>query len=219
MSAENNTPTLARILTETVQSGLGRMRVCLPARVLAYDASIQAVKVQPLIRELYEDEEGASQSEDLPPIHRVPVVFPGGGGFRVTFPIQVGDIVLLVFADKSIDAWLASGGTTNPAPGRSHDLADAIAIPGLHNFKTPRANAPDDTMSVGSDTGATIEFTGDEIQAGGTAALALASELNALRSAYKTHTHADPSSGSTGAPNNAGTIPSSYDGTQVLKGA
>lgn len=180
MSSQDSTPSLPTVLATVLERALTRARVCLPGKVISYNAAQQSVDVQPVIRELFEDEEGENLYETLPVIPGVPVAFPSGGGFRVTFPIQPGDHVTLIFADRSIDSWLAQGGILNPTPGRSHDLADAIAIPGIRTFKTPLQGASATTMSVGSDTGASIEFTGSEIQAGGTQSLALKSDVQAL---------------------------------------
>jgi hypothetical protein len=166
----------------------------------------------------YTDEEGNEQFEALPVIPRVPVVFPGANGFRVTFPIVAGDTVLLVFADRSIDAWLDRGVLVEPTDARSHDLADAIAIPGLRSFRTPLSSAPTDAMSLGSDTGdAVIEIDSGEIRAGGSDALAMLSELNSLKDAFNSHTHPTPS-GVSGATTLADRVSADYPGTSVLKG-
>jgi hypothetical protein len=78
---------------------------------------------------------------DLPPVANVPVVLPfaQGAGLLLTLPIRGGDECLIVFADRSLDNFVQSGGvqpsvatasedTTTP---RSHSLADAICIPGI----------------------------------------------------------------------------------------
>ncbi len=214
MPSQDTKPSFPAVLASAVERALARARVCLPGKVISYDAALQAVDVQPVIRDLFEDEEGAAQYETLPVIPRVPVVFLGGGGFRVTVPIRAGDHVTLIFADRSIDSWLAQGGILNPTPGRAHDLADAIAIPGLRSFKSPLASAPTDTMSIGADDGPTIEISNTEIQAGGTAALATLADLQALR----TWIVAQSYNGTGSTPGSALSVPSPT-GTTVLKGS
>lgn len=55
---------------------------------------------------------------DLPILPDVPVVFPGGGGFALTFPVAAGDECLVVFASRCIDAWWQSGGVGEPMEPR-----------------------------------------------------------------------------------------------------
>lgn len=102
----------------------------LPATVLKFDASKCTVNVQPAIGGVRFDAECVPHPTELPVAEDVPLVFPGGGGLRLTFPIKAGDEVLLVFACRPIDAWWQSGGLQRPANARMHDLSDAFAIPG-----------------------------------------------------------------------------------------
>jgi hypothetical protein len=125
--------------------------------------------VQPLVKQAHEDETGERVAELLPQIVNVPVVMPGSGGVRIKFPIAAGDVVLLVFASCSLDRWLSLGGEVDPEDPRRGALEDAIAIPGLQDF----ANV--------ADASPLIEFTGSEIRAGGSAALALKSDLDDLK--------------------------------------
>jgi hypothetical protein len=218
--SETATPDLGTVLRAAIVAGLKNARVALPARVETYDATKQSVDVQPLVYEGYLDEAGKRQAERLPVVAGVPVVFPGAGGFRVTFPIAKGDTVLLVFASSSIDRWLALGGEVDPQDDRRHHLSDAIAIPGLRDFAHALGNAPSSTMSLGKDGGPTIEISGSDIQAGGSSALALKSDVDALITSFNSHTHLyAPGPGSptpTAAPVPLATTPSV--GTSTLKG-
>ena len=69
---------------------------------------------------------------DAPVIAGIPVAFPSGdgGSASVTFPIKVGDGVLLSFSSRQIDDWMTGGDSQDP---RRFDLTDAMAIPGLSN--------------------------------------------------------------------------------------
>ena len=89
----------------------------------------QSVDVQPLISRVYEDRSSLAS----PIIYEVPVMFPSAGGGLLSFPIAVGDTVLLLFSMRSMEEWLAGGGDEAiPADTRHHSLTDAIAIPGLY---------------------------------------------------------------------------------------
>jgi hypothetical protein len=93
----------------------------------------QTVDVKPLINKTYDD--GVILA--LPNILAVPVVFPSAGGGALTFPISVGDTVLLVFSMRSMDEWLEGEGfSVTPVDLRTHYLNDAVAIPGLYTKKS-----------------------------------------------------------------------------------
>jgi hypothetical protein len=47
---------------------------------------------------------------NLPLLVDCPVMFPGGGGCTLTFPVTAGDECLVVFASRCIDAWWQNGG-------------------------------------------------------------------------------------------------------------
>ena len=210
-------PTLGETLNRGAARQISRIRVALPARVETYDAATQQVSVQPLIQDGYTDEAGERQADRLPVIPHVPVVFPGAGGFRVTFPIAVGDTVLLVFSSSSLDQWLALGGEVDPKDDRRHDLSDAIAIPGLRDFAHALTSAPTSTMSIGKDGGPTIEI-GADIQAGGSSALAVASDLSTLKSAISGAAVAAGDGGATFKANIIAALSGWPHPTTILKG-
>ncbi len=111
-----------------------QVRVCIPAEVVSWNASKQTIVAQPLIREkIINRQDGTQGFVSLPQLVDVPVCFPQGGNFVLTFPIAAGDEVLIVFADTCIDSWWASGGEQNWNDRRRHDLADAIAVVGINS--------------------------------------------------------------------------------------
>lgn len=163
------TPTLANVLRGAIEAQLARVHVSLPGRVERYDATKQLVDVKPLLQETVTDADGNETPESLPVICNVPVVFPGAGGFRLTFPVAIGDTVLLVFTDRSLDEWLARGGELEPAHLRRHHLSDAVALPGLHPFSAPWTGAAADGLTLGKDGGAQVKVTDvDVVLNGGT---------------------------------------------------
>lgn len=107
------------------------IRVALPAEVVSFDPVTQLATVRPLLKELDTDETGAEQVRSLPVVPDVPVQFPAGGGFSLTFPVQAGDPCLLVFADRSLDKWLDNGAEVDPVDVRRHNLSDAVALLGV----------------------------------------------------------------------------------------
>lgn len=83
---------------------------------------------------------------DYPLLLDVPVIFLGGGAFRLTFPVANGDTCLILFNDRDIDNWVQSGQVGPVASSRMHSFSDGIALVGLRpstgaleNFDTTRA--------------------------------------------------------------------------------
>lgn len=109
----------------------------MPAKVVgrASFGSQQVVDVKPILVDTYLDSRGV----ELPPILDVPVILPAGGGGLLSFPVAIGDTVLIISSMRNIDEWKDSREQDNtiiPKDRRSFNLADAIAIPGLFTKNT-----------------------------------------------------------------------------------
>jgi hypothetical protein len=191
----SRTPTFIEAMLRLKESAIKDIRIATPARVTRYDASLQQIDAQPLIKEAHQNEQGERVAEALPVICNVPVVFPGAGPFRVTFPISEGDEVLLIFSASSLDVWLSEGGLVDPLDDRRFALTDAFALPGVRSFKTPLASAPTDRLTIGHDEGAQINIDETSIRLGSTVGQLVAlsnkveSQLAELRDKFNAHTH------------------------------
>lgn len=183
MSDTPRKPSLADVVRRAMDARIADLRVCLPAKVTRYDAAKQQVDAQPLLADSIDGEDGAAVAVTLPVVTNVPVVFPGGGGFMLTFPIAAGDVVTLVFSDRSLDEWLSKGGDVTPADPRQHHLSDAVAFPSLAPFSAPRAHASASKVVLGKDGDPAIYIDGSEIHIGGDSGL----EKAALGETLKTH--------------------------------
>ncbi|SRR6266700_364845 len=129
------------------------MWVALPGIVQSFDPTKATCVVQPAIQARVRSKDdvtppipGAQLDEapwwwvTMPLLVDVPVVFPGGGGWSITFPIAVGDEALVIFASRCIDAWWQSGKVDIQADLRMHDLSDGFAIVGPRSL--PRKPNP-----------------------------------------------------------------------------
>lgn len=101
-----------------------------PGIIQSYNAEALTCTVQPAIKGRVESPDGNVASVALPLLVDVPVIFPSGGGFVLTFPVAAGDECLVVFASRCIDAWWQSGGVQEPIETRMHDLSDGFALVG-----------------------------------------------------------------------------------------
>lgn len=129
---------LQRIATD---SRLVEVHTMLPGIIESFDPGTQTARVQPAIKRIF-TERGPLP---IPVCVDVPVEFPGGGGFFVTFPIKPGDECVLCFSERCIDNWHATGGVQEAAEYRMHSYSDGIARVGLNSqpHVIPSFNAED----------------------------------------------------------------------------
>jgi hypothetical protein len=121
---------LATAVKMAIQSYMTGIHTALPAQIEKYDYATQKADVKPLIKKKYKD----GTISEMPVITNVPVIWPRSASASLTFPLNRGDGVLLVFSERSIDTWLSKGGQSEPGDPRKFDLSDAVAIPGLYPF-------------------------------------------------------------------------------------
>lgn len=89
------------------------------------------------------------------------VQWPSGGGALLSFPLAVGDDVLLVFSMRSIAEWEDSGSSTvvYPEGTNLHDIADAFVQPCVYrNANNPSPNPDDVEIKY---NGSTFKLTKD----------------------------------------------------------
>lgn len=120
-------------LQETLQSAvehhLEQMNTCVPGFVIRTINDLQGQQVDVQIAINFKGYDGSSQ--ERPPILNVPVVFPASSTSAITFPLNPGDPVLLVFSQRGLTAWKSSNGyASTPTDYRMHDIKDCFAIPG-----------------------------------------------------------------------------------------
>lgn len=70
----------------------------------------------------------------FPVLVQCPVMVYSGGGGYMSMPIGAGDTCLVLFHDRDIDSWYASGATTIPNSNRMHSLSDGLAIVGFRSL-------------------------------------------------------------------------------------
>ncbi|MGC3080380.1 Gp138 family membrane-puncturing spike protein [Pseudomonas aeruginosa] len=121
---------------------LEQLKTCMPARVVRVASQEELrVDVQPVIDILRKD----GDSQPIPTILNVPVLMLGGSKSLISYPVEAGDFVMLVFSQLDIDRFIEGTGTNahekTPYTARRFHLQDAVAIPGLFPFGA-KANAP-----------------------------------------------------------------------------
>lgn len=100
------------------------MRVMIPGVVQRYDATTKRAVIQPAIMRDFKDRR---PSIAMAPLVDVPVVSNATGGFMIHQQINAGDIMMVVFTDRGLDAFKQTWQDgAEPTKGKRFD--DAVAI-------------------------------------------------------------------------------------------
>ena len=158
-SMEFTTSSKEEVIQELIELEMLEVNTCMPARVISYDASTQTCTVQPAFKRTTTAGVVTNRAE----IEDVPVIFSRSGAFGFTIPIMVGDSVLLLFSQRSMDDWIDNGGEVELTDFRRHDFTDAIALAGLFPLSGKMSPAPATDST---------EVRGDKIMLGKTGASA-----------------------------------------------
>jgi hypothetical protein len=130
-NVDSQTPPLDQIIVQAIATAMMKMRVYMPGQITQILGN-QKVHVQPLLQTRYTN---ASSGSNLPVIQNVQVGMPMGQNYSIKLPISVGDQGHILFSDRSLDIWKNSaGGIVDPQDSRTHDMTDAVFIPGLPTF-------------------------------------------------------------------------------------
>lgn len=104
----------------------------------------------------------------------LPICWPSAGGCVITFPIKIGDTVLVHFAMRDSGGWVTSdtSGSTDPDSVRLHDIMDAFAVPCTTRYTTNIKPDPDGIKLSSSKTEIRIKNDGTiELGEGATEAI------------------------------------------------
>jgi hypothetical protein len=124
--------TFESAMTAFFEYQMKNMYTAIPAKVMQVrDAKQCKVDAKPLVDMVFSDLETLEWAT----IPNVPIMYPSSSTSAITFPVNAGDIVLLVFSQAGLDVFKSGDGTPQPASDyRAFNMRDAIAIPGLFPF-------------------------------------------------------------------------------------
>jgi hypothetical protein len=212
MDRRERSPNLNELLIAAMSSHQATVWTSLPGIIESYSPAKMTVSVRPSIQARVQLEGGEYQWVSIPLLVDVPVIFPSGGGFTLTFPISPGDECLVMFASRCIDGWWQSGGVQQQMDLRMHDLSDGFALVGPRSqprVLSPAANAT--AVDLRADTGGshvrisadgsvevkapTITLLGD-VTVTGTLAVSGASVTHQGTNIGRTHRHGGVQAGS-----------------------
>ena len=142
-----------------VDGKTAEIHTVIPGIIEKFDPATCLADVRPALKRRFsvngEDGETVAVKKELPVIPNVPVAFPRGGGFAITWPLKKGDPCLLLISERSIDSYIDSDGKApvDPDDSRTHDLSDAICYPGMTTKKSPAARAHATHLVIGLEDG------------------------------------------------------------------
>lgn len=127
-SVQQSQPNLASLLELFKGNLMMQLNCHQVGEIVSFDPSTQTAEVQIKMMKTQNGE-----LKDYAILLDCPCIVLGGGKGRVTFPITAGDSCLVLFNDRDIDNWFASGQKMQPRTERMHNYSDAIALVGIHN--------------------------------------------------------------------------------------
>lgn len=143
-------------LKAAMEGHTAMMQTACPGLILSFDPAACTATVQPAITSTVRAHDGTASFPPLPPLADVPVFFPAGGGYTLTFPVAAGDECLLVFAARCIDGWFEKGGVQQPLDPRTHSLSDAFAYVGVRSKARPLSGISTANTQLRTDDGTSL---------------------------------------------------------------
>ena len=123
---------LTGVLSQVAQESLNRTFTSMVGRVINNSGLEEGrVDVQIIVNKRTTD----GEVREYPPILAVPLLWPSSSTSMVSFPVNVGDNVLLVFSQRDIDNFkLGATNCHEPSTNRKYSINDAVAIPCVFPF-------------------------------------------------------------------------------------
>jgi hypothetical protein len=121
------------IIRTQFQIDMSQVHTAIPCKIVNVygNNEQQKVDVVPSVNNLLKDGSG----EDGMQILGVPIIFPGSQSTLISFPVNPGDTVWVMFSQRSMDNFkIGNGEPTTANDYRKFSDQDAVAIPGLFPF-------------------------------------------------------------------------------------
>jgi len=173
----------------------------------SFDNSTQTANIQPAIKRIVTIENIETityTSENYPLLVNVPVVFPGGGDWFITFPVKKGDECLLFSMERSIGNWKKNGGIQDPSNyKRKLSFKDVVAMVGIQsqasslpsfNSSEPEFRNRDGSVAL------TMNSSGMNLKGDLTVEGEVTAKSNTLVVNLSTHMHPTAATGSPSSP-------------------
>jgi len=124
-----NNDTLAGAISFSFSKMMQNVNGMLPAQVINYDRASNRVQVQLMIDIVGTDGTQYPRQQ----LASIPVFVFGGGGFRLSFPLESGNLGWVLVNDRDISNFLQSYSQTAPNTGRVKQFSDGVFFPDAMN--------------------------------------------------------------------------------------
>lgn len=121
--------TLATLLEAKAMELARRLNCVQIGTIEAFNASEQTANVSLNFKRVIND-----TLKDYAVLVQVPCIVLNGGGGGLSFPISKGDTCVVLFNDRNMDNWFATGAVMEPDSARTHDMSDGIALVGIRSL-------------------------------------------------------------------------------------
>ena len=154
------------LLGEMIRYSIHNIHTCQPATVVKFYKDTQTADI---VLGVARDIKG--QLLPVPTLLGVPVSYPSGADFSMTWPLIAGDTGLALFAESSIDNWLTlEDAVVNPNDTRMHDYSDGFFIPGIKKYAEPldidgkSVTIKNDLANISLDPSGIIKLGNEEVE-------------------------------------------------------
>lgn len=141
---EQREDSFSHAIRSIVDEQIVNLHTALPGTIQSFNSAEQTATVL-----LDIDREGGVP---YPELSRVPVVFPKGGGYILTFPVEPGDSCLVQFIERDMGPWQVGEGR-EPQDARKHSLSDAVCLVGLRSIPAAVAEYSSTGAALGTENG------------------------------------------------------------------
>ena len=146
----------AKAIRDAIQNKITDIHTAVFGEVQEYDPVENVATVLPLATSYIN-----GQYVDYPTLYNVPVAMQKSGDISITFPVAKGDIVLLLFMERSLNRW--TGDPDRPLLS-AYSLNNAIAIPGFaYGLTGKEEEASADKKLIIANGETSIEIRSDKV--------------------------------------------------------
>lgn len=138
----------AELLAAVTESERREIVTTFDATIVSYDRATQMATIQPKLKRKFGDKELTA-----PPLEKIKIVQPKSTGGGVHVDLQAGDPVIAHARMRNSDTSQTDGSDADAAPGRMHDMSDAIAYPGGGPDSSVQTNMPEGGVHFGGNDG------------------------------------------------------------------
>lgn len=157
-------PSITQVMDAFFKRSAEDVFTALPGVVKAFNAVTMTADIQLAVKLPRRNGDGSAEYEEAPILGDVPIVYPRGGGFQMTFPLAAGDGVLVVFSTLDTGAWETSGlAPSEPLNLIRGGLNSCVALPGWNAITAPMspldATSRESKGMIGKDGGLHVELS------------------------------------------------------------